>query len=387
MTRHRRSPTRAGAIVALLAGGFATVGLVDALPAGAGATCTFDKQQAIVTVTVTGGLIMRVNGGTIELGGVPCTTGGGVAATVTNTDTINVTGDGNDQLFPIGLELPFAPGKTDEPGGSDEIEWSIDLGGGDDLLDLFGADTGDAIQISAADMNLNADETTLDSDGTFAGVESLAVFAGHGDDVVDATGFAGDAELHGSDGSDTVTGGSGPDRIYGEDGDDTLAGGLGNDSLDDGAGDDSSNGGSGDDNLFMGESPNGADTVAGGSGTDYASYYGRTVDLIVTIDNAANDGDPSANGGAGENDDVRTDVENVSSGPGADRIVGSGRANVLLGGDGKDQITGKGNGDSLQGGNGNDRFFAMDGVVDVVNGAAGTDSCQCDATDQLIDIP
>jgi Ca2+-binding RTX toxin-like protein len=331
---------------------------------------------------------MSAPGGTIELGGAPCTTTGGQAATVSNADTINVTGDAAGQLLTIGLALgPFAPGKTNEPGSSDEIEWTVNMAGGADVLSISGADTDDAIRMSATAINLNASEGTPDDDVAFTGVESGAAFVSLGNDVVDATGFAGDMTMYGSDGTDTLTGGSGPDHIYGENGADVLAGGPDNDTIDDGPGGDTVDGGAGNDNLFMGSGPNGADVASGGSGVDYALYYGRTASLVVTLDNAANDGDPSANGGSGEDDNIHTDVENVLTGTGADHITGSAKVNILNGGGGKDQITGKGAEDIFQGGDGNDKFFAMDGLRDVVEGDAGIDSCQCDAIDQQIDIP
>jgi Ca2+-binding RTX toxin-like protein len=379
---------KGAAVAGLLVLSAVAVGVAVAAPAGAVSTCTFDKAHATVNVDYTTGAVMTAPGGTIELGGVPCTAAGGAAATVNNTDTINVTGDATPQVFTIGLALgPFAPGKTNEPGHSDEIEWTVDLGPGADILSVSGDDAANAIQFSASGVNLNASETTVDTDVTFSNVESGVVFGDVFDDVVDATGFTGDMTIYGSSGVDTITGGSGPDRLYGQDGNDVINGGPGNDTIDDGLGDDTVNGDAGDDGLYMGDTANGADAVAGGSGTDAALYYGRTKKVTVVLDNAANDGDASANGGLGEQDNVSTDVENVYSGTGADRLTGSGGVNILNGGGGNDQINGKSGEDILQGGDGNDTFVAKDGVKDVVEGDAGTDSCTCDAIDQQIDIP
>jgi len=385
--RTHHASTR-GSIAALLLAATVAVGVATAAPAGAISTCSFDKVLAVVTVSLTTSASMAAPLGTIELGGLPCTTSGGQAATVTTTDTINVTGGVGGEIFTIGLQSgPFAPGKTNEPGTSDEIEWTIDLAGGMDSVVIGGADTDDNIRMSATAINLNAAEGSPDDDVTLTSVESGAAFGAGGNDVIDATGFAGDVTIYGSDGTDTLTGGSGPDHIYGENDADVLAGGPNNDTIDDGQGDDTLDGGAGDDNLFMDDVPNGTDVVAGGSGSDYVMYHGRTASVDVTLDNNANDGDPSANGGAGEQDNVQTDVENVLTGTGSDTIVGSGKVNSLNGGSGKDRITGKGGEDFLTGGDGGDRFFAMDGLHDVVDGGAGTDFCQCDAIDQQIDIP
>ena len=69
----------------------------------------------------------------------------------------------------------------------------------------------------------------------------------------------------------------------------------------------------------------------------------------MTLDNVANDGE------SGENDDVRSDVQNVTGGSGSDTLTGSSGNNVLSGGNG---------GDTLDGGTG----------TDILNGGAGADT-------------
>lgn len=89
-------------------------------------------------------------------------------------------------------------------------------------------------------------------------------------------------------------------------------------------------------------------------------------------------------GFAGENDDVRSDVENINGGTANDTLTGSVLSNLINGGAGDDNIAGGLAGscaapatdtDSLNGGDGNDTFTM--GVVancsDILDGGAGTD--------------
>jgi Ca2+-binding RTX toxin-like protein len=76
--------------------------------------------------------------------------------------------------------------------------------------------------------------------------------------------------------------------------------------------------------------------------------------VTVDIDGAADDGN-TADGPAGARDNVKTDVEKLIGGKGADRLSGSAAANSLTGGLGADSLTGFA---------GNDTLFANDGVAD-----------------------
>src|SRR5439155_7775618 len=117
----------------------------------------------------------------------------------------------------------------------------------------------------------------------------------------------------------------------------------------------------------------GADTLSGGAGTDTADYSARRAAVTVTLDDRAGDGE------AGEGDDVRSDVENVTAGAGDDRLVGSAAANVLRGGDGADTFVGGAGADTFAGGPGEDAAdysarteplrLSDDGVAD--DGATG----------------
>src|SRR4051794_20908932 len=113
----------------------------------------------------------------------------------------------------------------------------------------------------------------------------------------------------------------------------------------DGAGADRVSLGAGADTLKPGT---GADVLSGGAGIDTADYSTRTGDLTVSLDDQPGDGE------VGENDDVRADVENVTGGAGADRLVGSAAANVLRGNDGDDTFDGAAGADTFVGNGGQD---------------------------------
>jgi Ca2+-binding RTX toxin-like protein len=110
--------------------------------------------------------------------------------------------------------------------------------------------------------------------------------------------------------------------------------------------------------------------------------FGVTVD----IDGAADDG------GIGEGDNVRTDVEHLLGGPGDDDLTGDGDANFIDGRDGNDTLHGRDGPDALVGGSGRDTLSAeagddsldtLDGAVDSSSCGAGHDSVVADSSDAL----
>jgi len=342
--------------------------------------------------------------------------------TVTTVDTIRANDvSSGTTTFTIDLSGgPFEPGATDEGGGTSEIEFSVDLGGGfPDRLTIIGTSGPDDILLSALGINLNNAAVPLavdkDWDVTTAGVEEHAVEAGDGDDTVsgDATlpgPFPSRLLLDGQGGHDTLTGGTAADELAGGDGDDDLTGGSGADDLFGGPGEDELDGESGDDELFgggdidlleggsgadrldggggadteMGESgddvfdqgadPNGADTLEGGDGFDLVAFDLRDGSLDVTVGIGADDGE------SGEGDDIGSDVEGVLGGSGNDDITGNDEDNVLRGGpgnddidggDGDDVVDGDAGNDTLSGGAGNDTVSFFGGPAVTVNLATG----------------
>jgi hypothetical protein len=188
-------------------------------------------------------------------------------------------------------------------------------------------------------------------------------------------------------------------ELEGEDGSDTLIGGNSNDTL---------RGGAGNDHL---DGKLGADIFDGGGGMDSADYRFRNENLVLSINNQADDG---ANGG-NEGDNIQVDVERIVGGDGDDDITGSDADNsisagsgndTVAGGDGNDSIdgdagndllvgqigedrlTGGSGADSMQGNGGDDTFLSEDGVRDEVAGGPGIDKAEtADAgLDQFDDV-
>lgn len=168
------------------------------------------------------------------------------------------------------------------------------------------------------------------------------------------------ASIKGSAGNDTITGGSKNDTIFGGDGDDRISGGDGIDEISGGLGNDTLLGNKGNDILNGGDAtiskPDGADVFSGGPGNDQADYRARTQNMTITMnDDKANDAAPS------ERDNVLSDVENLFSGSGNDKITGNAAANLLVGGDGDDSLEGLDGNDKLLPGKGHDRVSGSKG--------------------------
>jgi Ca2+-binding RTX toxin-like protein len=231
----------------------------------------------------------------------------------------------------------------------------LDGGNGDDLLDggsgadlLNGGSGNDTVSYATRGAGVTADPDGLADDGEALELDTVGTDVEH---------------LIGGNGNDTLTGSSQDNTLIGNVGNDTLNGGAGADTLDGGLG---------------------ADTMSGGADIDSVSYAGRTNDLSVTLDNIANDGE------AGESDDVRSDVQNVTGGSGADTLTGSAGSNILSGGDGADTLDGGTGADTLSGGAGVDTVsyalrsapvtVDLDGVAD--DGESGeNDSISIDIED------
>jgi Ca2+-binding RTX toxin-like protein len=190
---------------------------------------------------------------------------------------------------------------------------------------------------------------------------------------VTAAGGAGADEIDTGPGADSISGGDGDDDLGGGGGNDTISGGTGQDDLAGGSENDTLSGDEGNDLL---RTDGGADSLAGGAGRDLVTYSGRTTGVTVTLDDVANDG------GAGELDNVRSDVEDITGGVGNDSLTGSNRPNALVGGVGNDTLNGLGGTDDLDGGSGNDTLDGgsddddLDGGLDAdtISGGSGNDT-------------
>jgi hypothetical protein len=118
------------------------------------------------------------------------------------------------------------------------------------------------------------------------------------------------------------------------------------------------NAGAGNDTIHL-ERGTGRDTVSGGTGVDGVTYAGRfsigfpgQTGVNVSLNDLADDGDPNIDQpdstDAGEGDNVRSDVENVTGTKREDVLTGSSSGNVLEGGEGKDKLTGLAGVDALR---------------------------------------
>ncbi len=382
-----------------------------AAPAAAAAavTCAYDSGLARVTISmpaVNDVAAVKRSGNAIHVEGTGLVLAPCGAATVRNTNRINVSGPGAvQQFFTIDLSGgPFAPGKTRESTGVSEIEIYPDLGASTDQVRVVGSEGNDVVRLGSGGAGLNADQ---DADVFPTGVDDwvlegrggadslsaaggrgtasafglrLDIYGGTGKDVL--TGSVGDDYLDGMEAADVLNGGGGADSLTGRAGHDRLSGGDGSDSLWPGAGADVMEGGAGADQFIPDAGGDGRDEFRGGPGRDAAAYYPRTGTLTISLDNRANDGL------AGERDNIRSDVEIVYGGGGADTLTGSSQSNVLDGGAGGDVVNGGGDddtlyggfdagADTLRGGAGNDLLFSGDGP-DVLDGGPGEDEFRSD---------
>lgn len=322
-------------------------------------------------------------------------------------------GADGDGLYPgAGNDLVIGGGGRDSFGAEAGADGSDEFRGGPgrDRASYFGR-----VGAVRVDTDNRADDgATGEHDNIRADVENID--GGDGDDRLTGNGV--NNELDGWGGADTLVGGGGDDELTGDLGGDTLKGGADDDLVDGGPGTDGlyggadedeivdgpdpdvMNAGPGMDTIDQGASPNGADVIFGGPGLDDVTYANRAALVNVSLNNLVGDG------GAGENDNVRDDVEAVIGTPFGDTLSGNGLANFLIGGggvdflfgfDGIDRLVGDADGDTLNGGDGfdtldggseNDTLNANDGSRDEVDGGAGVgDVCNVDPSDFVAGCP
>ena len=264
-----------------------------AVPAAAPASdarCSHDPTTATTTVSLTPGGVyassilvdsedgIRIDDADINPPDPAC-------GNTTNTDTVAITGSlagPSDYLYinTNSTNRPFAPGLTDEPGDSDEIEFIATVTGGDSGIDQslsgVGSVNDTATVLGKNAINLNGFEADgVDADVALAGPTGAYVAGDAADDLVDgrggsgtpgipfelpltADGFGGDDEMFGGAQGDELYGDAGRDEIRGEDGDDKRLRG--------GDDDDAVSGGGGADRLF---GDDGDDVIKGGPGRDH----------------------------------------------------------------------------------------------------------------------
>jgi Ca2+-binding RTX toxin-like protein len=312
-------------------------------PRARAASCSFNPSTHVDSVVETGSATivhMSVSAGTIMVNGSAC-------GTVNTVDTIDVDMGGfvNVRAFIDMSGGPFAPGFTDEPGNSDEIEFNIENLGTNVPVDLQGTDGPDsytlgerlAIPAPIPEINLNPaqDGASPDVDVQIFGRPAFI-----------------DAGLEG--GNDTISAaGAGVG----------LSGAL---SLPlivaDGPGADHVTGGSGDDGFEAESTPDAGDIYSGGSGRDSLAFF-QTDGLHVTQDGKPNDGHLCP-GPSCERDNVSSDIEELRATAGNNTFIGGPGGQTLIGGNGEC---------TLEGGPGND-LLVSGTSDDVLRGGPGFDT-------------
>jgi Ca2+-binding RTX toxin-like protein len=292
-----------------------------------GATNTADTLVLPMDSTIRG-IALSAKGGKLLVNGVSCTAfGAPTNIKITGTAAIEtVIVDFSQGDFPTSLRTGTI---------------SIDVGGGKDIVAIAGTRDTDDIQMGSTGnvvhVRIGLEKPLL----TISNQETLIVSAGPGDDRIQADGGGDLGDMLGA----AMT-------AYGGAGSDFLSGGLGSDTL---------HGGIGDDVFSTASAADGGDVYDGGSGIDSLTYEKRTADLVIKLDNSANDGEPN------EQDNVQDTIEILTGGSGNDTITGSDADNTFNGGPGNDV---------MNGGAGNDLFVsgpAADGA-DVMHGGSGTDT-------------
>ena len=276
--------------------------------------------------------------------------GGGELADNENTDTIFIN-DSSGGAANVRIKDPraFSPGDTPEGQLTDsEIEFELNLGGGNDALVIDGSGDADNYTLGTAGLNTAVPALDFDVDVSFGGVNDATVYGHNGADTITAQGGLGTGEpltlpvvFNGDSHDDQLEGGDAGDDLYGGEGNDTLEGGPWTDYLD------------------------------GSQGTDTVSYRHATGGVTVALDPA----EPTQQTGP-------TGADHLVS---IQRLVGSTHDDVLAnkvqsgavdGANGNDRITGSASGETLAGGNGSDVIDpgAEATVYDLVTGGAGQDT-------------
>jgi Ca2+-binding RTX toxin-like protein len=249
-----------------------------------------------------------------------------------------------------------------------------------------------SIRASLAPSTNGADTAnSITLDPTLPDNEPATVNGGAGVDTFN--GQAAAETFNGADGNDVASGGAGADTLSGDVGGDTLSGGAGDDALygynlvNSNPSRDGNDALHGDDGSDVLTGHWGSDDLDGGSGIDRADYGDkRDFDPIgVTLDDDTTRNDGGASDGTiGNRDIVRTNVEWVFGGHGADTIVDavttSSVANTFNGRSGSDVMSGGLGADTLQGTDGNDTLngeragVTAESDSDQLQGGAGTDT-------------
>ena len=272
----------------------------------------------------------------------------------TNNDRLEMASEADTLFAGDGFDTLLGRAGQDTLRGGRDADL-LDGGPGNDVVD--GGEDGDTIQ------------PPVDADVINGGPGADVLRLGPNNDTITLDGAANDGTA--GQGAnvmsdvETIEGNEGADSLVGDANDNTFRGGPGADTLDGRAGPDTLEGG-----------PDG-DDLRGGADADRVSYA-EDAAQVVTLNDLADDG------AAGERDNVHSDIETVTAGPGNDTVIGSVAANTLDGGAGDDSLTGGAGADTLLGGAGEDAIFARDGLRDSVDCGPDGGSATVDTIDAVV---
>jgi hypothetical protein len=354
---------------------FQALAVIGATSASAAfATCTFSGGAITITLAVDN--VVAIDEGAaqeITIDGANTTTAclSATNATLTNTTSINVTGNTGDEEVDINLDVEWGT-----------INWTLNLlSGTADEVSLDGSTVAAATAIDVVagvtGIDLNNDG---DLDATVSGVETLSVTGSAGDDSISGAGSTATGAV--TTMNIDATGGLGDDTFVSGGGNDTFDGGAGEDVADYSAATAALNGnlvsnivsGMGVDSI-----PNVEDLVGGPQG-DTLTGVGPE-DNVIT----GGGGDDIIDCGGDATDEDTVDFSDsatavtvdlgagTATGNGADKIS---NCEDVQGSDLNDTLTGDDNDNALFGGGGNDLLKGGDGGddgADTLDGEGGID--------------
>jgi Ca2+-binding RTX toxin-like protein len=286
--------------------------------ASATTSCSFDSGTATVTATIGSNdspTLLR-SGNAITFGGAACD-----AATVTNTDTINVSAP--DPASSEGLTISiaggqFAPGKTAEGDGSDEIEIALTLAADEPLTIIGSSDADDLTALGdVVDLKPGTASEYEVSRSAFDDTTPTTLIGGQGNDHLNMT-----TPFNSSDFSTNSTVLAGP-------GDDVIT-----------------------------PSPYKGSLYDGGNGADSISYPNLWdgEGIMVHVTSASVSATVDRGNGVTTATDTLTDIEAIGGSPEDDTFYGSTGNDLFDGAGGDDWFLPWGGDDSIVGGTGFDEL-------------------------------
>jgi Ca2+-binding RTX toxin-like protein len=272
----------------------------------------------------------------------------------TDAGTLDAAGD----TF-ISIERILGSDGEDWIAGTNADESLLGRGGNDRLWGRFGADVldgGSGTDLAGYESAVTADlmfgylNTGEAAGDQYIGIEGI--FGSFDQD--DLRGDDNDNDLYGNRGSDLLHGRGGVDEIWGDRGSDTLWGDQGDDTLDGGSGNDTMYGGLDNDTYFVDDEGDVVIEYAHDAGTDTVIAKLPTYqlgDAVEDLTMTMRAGDITGIGNELANTITAIDTDFAPTGPradlqftldgqgGADSLIGSVRADVLIGGDGDDWLS------------------------------------------------